>query len=101
MSFSHMDKDHPKNESRWSVYIHSGQNLTPCEEIIFSHPIQKKIKIEGVWGWGGVGKRGKEKKKNELATTKWLIICHYKIATEKGWVIFFGKSTSKYFGLLQ
>ena len=36
MFLSHMDKDHPKNESRWSVYIHSGQILTRVKKSNFS-----------------------------------------------------------------
>ena len=36
MLLSHMDKDHPKNESRWSVYIHSGQKLTRVKKSNFS-----------------------------------------------------------------
>ena len=45
MLLSHMDKDHPKNESRWSVYIHSGQFWPVWRNQIFPS-IQKKVKIE-------------------------------------------------------
>ena len=45
MLLSHMDKDHPKNESRWSVYIHSGHNWPVWRTQIFPS-IQKKVKIE-------------------------------------------------------
>ena len=45
MFLSHMDKDHPKNESRWSVYIHSGQFWPVWRNQIFPS-IQKKVKIE-------------------------------------------------------
>ena len=45
MFLSHMDKDHPKNKSRWSVYLHSGQNWPVWRNQIFPS-IQKKVKIE-------------------------------------------------------
>ena len=45
MLLSHMDKDHPKNESRWSVYIHSGQFWPVWRNQIFPS-IKKKVKIE-------------------------------------------------------
>ena len=73
-----------QNESNQNDYVKKKTKYFPQQ--FWTKWVEKK-------GWGGMGRGRRREKKNELVTTKWLIlsqrrkktnnICHYKIATEK------------------